>query len=100
MKVEELIKQQQQAQTRNTLPPLQKKVLSFFERHKGEVFSYDDADAPCMLNELHEGDSPIRWSMWALEQKRFLAKRKVGRKTYFGLPEDIQKLDSGLKQKD
>ena len=95
MKIEELIKQQQQVQTRNALPPLQKKVLSFFERHKGEVFPYDD---PVMLSELHdEKDTAIGWSIWTLERKKFLAKRKVGRKTYFGLPEDIQKLNSALK---
>jgi len=96
MKIEELIKQQQQAQTRNVLPPLQKKILSFFERHKGEVFSHNDPD---MLKELHdEKPAAIAFSIWALKGKNFLAKKKVGRKTYSGLPEDIQNLDSGLNQ--
>ena len=95
MKIEDIIKQQRQAQTRNALPPLQKKVLNFFEHHKGEVFPYGD---PGMLSELHdEKDTAIGWSIWTLEQKKFLAKKKVGRKTYFGLPEDIQKLNSALK---
>ena len=95
MKIEDIIKQQQQAQTRNALPPLQKKVLNFFERHKGEVFTYHDAE---MLNELHdEKASALGWAMWALEQKNYLGKIKVGRKTYFGLPEGIRKLNAGLK---
>ena len=97
MKVEELIKQQKQAQTRNALPPLQQKVFAFFERHKGEVFTYYDVE---MLNELHgEKTSALGWSTWALEQKKFLEKIKVGRKTYFGLPEDIKKLEASIKSK-
>ncbi len=97
MKIEELIKQQRQVQTRDRLPPLQKKVLAFFERHRGEVFLYQDRE---MLSELHgEKGSATGWTMWALEKKGFLARRKVGRKTYFGLPEDIKRLESGLAQK-
>ncbi len=97
MKVDDLIKQQHQVKTRNSLPPLQKKVLSFFEKHKGEVFSYHDED---MLKELQgEKASALGWAIWALARESFLAKMKVGRKTYFGLPADIQRLKSGLKQK-
>ncbi len=97
MKIEDIVKQQHQVKARSSLPPLQKKVLAFFERHKGEAFIYHD---PELLKELHgEKASALGWTMWALEKKTFLAKRKVGRKTYFGLPEDINKLDAGLKQK-
>ena len=95
MKIEELIKKQRLAQTRDSLPPLQKKVLNFFERHKGEVFTYHDLD---MLNELHgEKLSALGWATWALAQKNYLEKTKVGRKTYCGLPADIQKLKASIK---
>ena len=95
MKIEDIIKQQKQAQTRDALPPLQKKVLTFFTRHRGEVFTSDDS---VMLNELSdEKPTALGWSIWALEKNNFLAKRKVGKKTYHGLPEDIQKLNSALK---
>ena len=95
MKIEDIIKQQKQAQTRDALPPLQKKVLAFFVRRKGELFTSGD---PEMLSELSdESPSAIGWSLWALENKNFLTKKKVGKKTYHGLPEDIQKLNSALK---
>jgi hypothetical protein len=94
MKIEEIIKQQKQAQTRDSLPHLQIKVLHFFERHKGEVFTNHDSE---MLNELNdEKMSALGWATWALEKKGFLNKLKVGRKTHFGLPEDIKKLHSAL----
>jgi len=95
MKIEDIIKQQKQAQTRDAQPPLQQKVLAFFTRHKGEVFISDDSE---MLSELSDvKPAAIRFSVWALEKKNLLAKKKIGRKTYFGLPEDIQKLNSALK---
>jgi hypothetical protein len=95
VKIEDIIKQQRQAQALNYLPPLQKKVLDFFKRRRGEVFTYDDTE---MLRELSdEKSTAIVWSIWALEKKNVLAKKKVGRKTYFGLPDDIQKLNSALK---
>lgn len=97
MRIEELIKRQKQMQTRNALPPLQRKVLSFFEQKGGEVFWYGDSE---MLNGPQLGDvkgTAIRWAVWALEQKRFLGKIKVGRRTYFGLPEDVDKAKSGLE---
>ena len=95
MKIEDIIKQQRQAHARDSLPPLQKKVLDFFNRHKGEVFTYHDAE---MLADLYEEKaSATGWAMWALEQKSFLSKIKVGRKTYFGLPADIEKLKASIK---
>jgi hypothetical protein len=96
VKIKELVRKHREEKTRDTLPPLQKKVLGFFERHKGEVFPQDD---PETLKELYdEKDTAIGWSVWALEKKRFLAKLKVGRKTYFGLPVDIKRLEVGLKK--
>ena len=35
--------------------------------------------------------------MWALEGKGFLGKIKVGRRTCFGLPEGVEKAESGLE---
>jgi hypothetical protein len=97
VKIEDIIKRQNEVKARDNLPPLQKKVLGFFERHKGEVFSYHDAE---MLKGLPDKKaSALGWAMWGLERKKLLAKIKVGRKTYFGLPADIKKLDAGLKQK-
>ena len=95
MKIEDVIKQQHREQSRNSLPPLQKKVLDFFKRHRGEVFPYDD---PEIYNGIDEKPTAIGWSIWSLENKKLLAKKKVGRKTYHGLPEDIQKLNLALSK--
>ncbi len=94
MKISELIEKERKASAHDVLPPLQKKVLGFFEQHKDEVFTYSDS---VMLDALkNEKETAINWSVWSLEQKGFLAKIKVGRKTYFGLPEDVNKFKSAL----
>lgn len=99
MRIDELIKEQKQMKTRNSLPPLQKKVLKFFERHGEEVFWYGDKDMLDSTELSDEKNSAIRWAIWALEQKKgFLGKIKVGRKTYFGLPEVIEKAKSELEE--
>lgn len=98
MRINELIKKQKQMKTRNTLPPLQKKVLDFFEKHQGEVFWYGDKEMLGSSELSDEKDTAIRWSVWTLEQKGFLGKIKVGRKTYFGLPEDVEKAKSELEE--
>ena len=75
MKIEDIIKQQKQAQTRDALPPLQKKVLAFFSRHKGEVFINDDPEMRSELSDVKP--AAIRFSVWALEKINFLAKKKI-----------------------
>ncbi len=96
MKIKEIIKQHNEEKTRDTLSPLQQRVLGFFERHKGEAFSYNDDK---LYGELKEKNpAAIRWSLWALERKGFLAKKKAGKKTYHGLPEDIKRLEASLKK--
>jgi hypothetical protein len=96
VKIKDIIKQNSEKKASDTLPPLQKEVLGFFEQHKGEAFSYNDAKIYEELND--KKSTAIGWSIWSLERKGFLAKKKVGRKTYHGLPKDIKRLDAGLKQ--
>ena len=81
----------------NNLPPLQKKVLKFIQQHGDEVFPYGDIG-------IQEGlpgvkTSAIDWSLWALNGQGFLAKTKVGRRVYFGLPTAIERLNDELKKK-
>ena len=96
MKIKDIIKRQSEEKPRDNLSPLQKKVLGFFERHKGEAFSYNDEK---LYGELKEKNpAAIRWTTWFLEQRGFLAKKKAGKKTYYGLPEDIKRLEVGLKK--
>ena len=94
MKIEELIMQYQQKNAWKALSPLQRKVMEFFERHRGEVFRYGDMQ---VVDFVKEKPSAVNWSIWVLLKKGFLAKTKVGKSTYFGIPEDIRKLEEGLK---
>jgi len=94
MKVEELIKQHRRRNARKTLSPLQSKVMGFFEQHKGEVFRYGDMQ---IANSLKERPSAVNWSIWALQKKGFLAKTKAAGRVFVGAPEDVQKLEEGLK---
>ena len=94
MKVEEIIKKHRQRNARETLPPLQSKVMEFFEQHKGEVFRPSDMQ---IANPLKEKPSAVNWSIWALEKKGFLAKTKAAGRVFIGAPEDVQKLEEGLK---
>jgi hypothetical protein len=96
VKIKDIIKRHSEEKPRDNLSPLQKKVLGFFERHKGEAFSYNDDK---LYGELKEKNpATIRWSLWALERKGFLAKKKAGKKTYHGLPQDIKRLETALKK--
>jgi hypothetical protein len=96
VKIKDIIKRNSEQKPRDNLSPLQKKVLGFFERHKGEAFSYNDDK---LYGELKDKNpAAIRWSLWALERKGFLAKKKAGKKTYYGLPEDIKRLEAALKK--
>ena len=102
MKITEIF---QKEPDENSLASMQRDVLEFFKRHRGEVFPYGD---PEMYKELKRlKPATINFSLWALNDKGFLAKykvrsaTKVRRKTFFGLPEDIKKLqteDNKLKE--
>jgi len=81
----------------NSLTSMQKDVLEFFKRHRGEVFPYGDSK---IYEELkHLKPAAIDWSLWALNDNGFLAKykvksaTKVRRKTFFGFLEEIKKLE-------
>jgi hypothetical protein len=95
VKIKEIIKKHSEEKASDTLPPLQKKVLGFFEHHRGEAFAYDDVKIYQELNDYKA--TAIGWSIWSLERKGFLAKKKVGKKTYHGLPVDIKRLEAALK---
>jgi hypothetical protein len=96
VKIKDIIKRQSEEKPRDNLSPLQQKVLGFFERHKGEAFAYNDDK---LYGELKDKNpAAIRWSLWALERKGFLAKKKAWKKTYHGLPEDIKRLEAALNK--
>ena len=86
----------------NTLSPMQRQVLQFFKTHRDEVFPYADPKMYEALNNLKP--AAIDWSVWALNDKGFLAKykvksaTKVRRKTFFGFPEDIKRLEEEDKK--
>ena len=91
MKITEIF---QKEPDENSLTSMQRDVLEFFNRHRGEVFPYGD---PKMHEELkHLKPAAIHWS---LNDRDFLAKykvksaAKVRRKTFFCSPEDIKKLE-------
>ena len=93
MKITEIF---QKEQDENTLTSMQKDVLEFFKKHRGEVFPYGNEKVYQELKHLKP--TAIDWSLWALHDKGFLDKykvkspTKVRRKTFFGFPEDIKKL--------
>jgi len=39
------------------------------------------------------------WCFWALEKRRLIGKRRVGRKVYYGSLEAINQLDRELRKK-
>lgn len=86
----------------STLSPMQKQVLQFFRTHRGEVFPYTDSKMYEELDNLKP--TAINWSIWALNDRGFLAKykvksaTKVRRKTFFGFPEDIKRLEEEDKK--
>ncbi len=95
MKISEIF---QKEPDENSLTSMQRDVLEFFKRHRGEVFPYGD---PEIYEELkHLKPAAIDWSLWALNDNGFLAKykvksaTKVRRKTFFGFSEDIKKLEA------
>jgi hypothetical protein len=96
VKIKDIIKRPSEEKPRDNLSPLQKRVLGFFERHRGEAFSYNDEKLYVELKD--KNPAAIRWALWALEHKGFLAKKKAGKKTYHGLPVDIKRLETALKK--
>jgi len=89
MKVKEVF----QPSREEMLPQTQKKILSFFRKFSDEVFPYAEYWSPELLQEVNNMKvSTIDWCIWALQQAGFLDKEKVGRRTYFGLPEAINLL--------
>ena len=99
MKPEEIF---QQERDENAATPMQRQILQFFKRHRGEVFPYADPKMHEELNNLKP--AAINWSLWALYDQGFLAKYKVKsatkirRKTFFGFPEDIKRLEEQDKK--
>ena len=99
MKLEEIF---QKEPDEDSLTSMQRDVLEFFKRHRGEVFPYG---VPKMYEELkHLRPTAINWSLWSLNDRGFLAKykvksaTKVRRKTFFGFPEDIKRLEQEDKK--
>jgi hypothetical protein len=80
------------------LPPLQRKVYSYLQEHKDEVFSYmDSAELGKLIR--HTG-SPrgIAFSFWDLNRKGLIDKERVGRRVYFGSKPAIAELRKQKKE--
>lgn len=80
----------------DSLPPMQRKVLDYLEKHPDEVFYYRDDE---LAKALGIKPSALGFSFWDLERKDFIPKAKVGRRTYFGCQRAIRELQSRLERK-
>jgi len=76
------------------LPPSQRKILDFLKEHPDEVFAINEEQQISQVLGMNRNN--IGWSLWALEKRGLIGKRKVSRKVYYGSHEAIGKLDKSL----
>ena len=81
----------------NLLSPSQQKVLEFLRLHPYEVFAIKEEEKIAQILGMNRNN--VGWCLWALEKKHLIAKRRVGRKVYYGSLEAISHLDKELKKK-
>ena len=79
------------------LSPSQDKILEFLKLHPYEVFSIKEEEK--IAQELGMNRNNVGWCLWALEKKRLIGKRRMGRKVYYGSLEAIGNLDRELKKR-
>ena len=75
----------------------QDKILEFLRLHPYEVFSIKEEDK--IAQDLGMNSNNVGWCLWALEKKRLIGKRRIGRKVYYGSFEAIKHLKKELKKK-
>lgn len=79
------------------LSPSQDKLLEFLKLHPYEVFAIKEEEK--IAQELGMNKNNVGWCLWALEKKRLIGKRRIGRKVYYGSLEAIDHLDKELKRR-
>ena len=79
------------------LSPSQEKVLGFLKQHPYEVFAIKEVKE--VAKGLGMNENNTIWCLWALEKRRFISKRRLGRKVYYGSLEAINHLDRELGKK-
>ena len=80
------------------LPPLQQRVLSYFQQHTDEVFSYKDADELAKLIKHTGSPRGVSFALWALDKKGVVDKERVGKRVYFGSKDAIAELRKKKKK--
>jgi predicted transcriptional regulator len=80
------------------LPPLQQRVLSYFQEHKDEIFSYMDAKELAKLIKHNGSPRGVAFALWALDKKGVVDKERVGKRVYFGSKEAITELRKKKKK--
>jgi len=79
------------------LSPSQDKILEFLKLHPYEVFSIKEEEK--IAQELGMNRNNVGWCLWALEKKRLIGKRRMGRKVYYGSLEAMSNLDKELRKR-
>ena len=79
------------------LPPSQEKIVEFLKHRPYEVFSIKEVKE--MAASLGLNKNNASWCFWALEKRRLIAKKRVGRKVYYGSLDAIEQLNRELKKR-
>ncbi len=79
------------------LSPSQDKILEFLRLHPYEVFAIKEEEK--IAQALGMNRNNVGWCLWALEKKRLIGKRRMGRKVYYGSLEAINNLDKELMKR-
>ena len=81
----------------STLSPSQEKVLGFLKLHPYEVFAVKEDEK--IAQALGMNKNNVGWCLWALEKRHLVAKRRIGKKVYYGSYEAISLLDRELSKR-
>jgi len=79
------------------LPSSQQSMLGFLKSHPYEVFAVTEIRE--LGPSLGLSKSNASWCCWALEKKGLIAKKRLGRRVYYGSLEAIGLLDTELSKK-
>ena len=84
--------------TEPDLPPAQERILEFLKHHPYEVFAIKEVKEE-VAPSLGLAAGNASWCFWALEKKRLVRKKRLGRRVYYGSPEAIEHLNRELSRK-